>query len=63
MPEYGVEISADKRMTSFDVSLHPSELVAPCGTAEFPWCGLSINTNTLDVKSQPGVIDGAHRLS
>ncbi len=58
MPEYGVEISAEKRMTSFDVSLRPGELVAPCPTAELPWCGLAIDTETLDVRSQPGLIDG-----
>lgn len=58
MPEYGVEISAEKRMTSFDASLRPEELIAPCPTADFPWCGLAIDCNTLDVKAQKGVVDG-----
>ena len=61
MLEYGVEISTDKRVTSFDVSLRPGELIAPCPTPDLPWCGVAINTESLDVKSQPGVVDGKFR--
>ncbi|GAA6042852.1 hypothetical protein JCM8097_007190 [Rhodosporidiobolus ruineniae] len=51
IPEYGCEISADKRLTNFDVSLTEGEVVPPLpDKQDFPWCGLAINPCTLDVQ-------------
>ena len=66
-PEYGCFISAEKRLTNFDLALDPSDLVptsldskGSCTPqsktqtdviVEFPWCGYAINTTSLDIIS------------
>ncbi|BGP08731.1 Telomerase reverse transcriptase [Rhodotorula toruloides] len=51
IPEYGCAISPDKRLTNFDVALADGEVVPPLPEGEdFPWCGLAINPETLEVK-------------
>ncbi|GAA5915420.1 hypothetical protein JCM6882_001418 [Rhodosporidiobolus microsporus] len=51
IPEYGCSISAEKRLTNFDVALKEGEVVPPLPQGQdFPWCGLSINTRTLDIQ-------------
>ncbi|GAA5971226.1 hypothetical protein JCM11641_004195 [Rhodosporidiobolus odoratus] len=51
IPEYGCTISAEKRLTNFDITLEDGEVVPPVGDgADFPWCGLAINTRTLEIQ-------------
>ncbi|GAA6017946.1 hypothetical protein JCM10207_002715 [Rhodosporidiobolus poonsookiae] len=51
IPEYGCSISAEKRLTNFDITLDDGEVVPPLPAGEdFPWCGLAINTRTLDIQ-------------
>ncbi|KAK4334926.1 Telomerase reverse transcriptase [Rhodotorula toruloides] len=51
IPEYGCAISPDKRLMNFDVALADGEVVPPLPEGEdFPWCGLAINPETLEVR-------------
>ncbi|GJN91088.1 hypothetical protein Rhopal_004105-T1 [Rhodotorula paludigena] len=50
IPEYGCNVSAEKRLTNFDIALADGEVVPPLPVGEeFPWCGLMIDTKTLEV--------------
>ncbi|GAA5844734.1 hypothetical protein JCM9279_002901 [Rhodotorula babjevae] len=51
IPEYGCAISAEKRLTNFDIALKDGEVVPPLKDGDdFPWCGLAINPATLEVR-------------
>ncbi|GAA5826431.1 hypothetical protein JCM11251_002363 [Rhodosporidiobolus azoricus] len=51
IPEYGCSISAEKRLTNFDVVLGDGEVVPPLSPGQdFPWCGLAIDTKTLNIQ-------------
>ncbi|GAA6058467.1 hypothetical protein JCM3770_002740 [Rhodotorula araucariae] len=51
IPEYGCNISAEKRLTNFDIALKEGEVVPPLKEGEdFPWCGLAIDPATLEVR-------------
>ncbi|BGP32724.1 Telomerase reverse transcriptase [Rhodotorula toruloides] len=51
IPEYGCAISPDKRLTNFDGALADGEVVPPLPEGDdFPWCGLAINPETLEVR-------------
>ncbi|BGP16855.1 Telomerase reverse transcriptase [Rhodosporidiobolus nylandii] len=51
IPEYGCSISAEKRLANFDIPLQDGEVVPPVQDGEnFPWCGLAINTKTLEIQ-------------
>ncbi|CEQ41347.1 SPOSA6832_03072 [Sporobolomyces salmonicolor] len=51
IPEYGCYIASEKRLTNFDVALVDGEVVPPLPRGDaFPWCGLSIDTKTLELK-------------
>ncbi|KAK4702528.1 telomerase reverse transcriptase, partial [Phenoliferia sp. Uapishka_3] len=53
LPEYGCFIAAEKRLTNFDITLDSGEIVPTHNAAkDFPYCGLTINTETLDVKAE-----------
>ncbi|SCV70113.1 BQ2448_1507 [Microbotryum intermedium] len=51
IPEYGCKISPEKRLTNFDIALRPEEVVPPWRNPDFPWCGHTINTASLDVRA------------
>ncbi|GAA5959406.1 hypothetical protein JCM21900_006848 [Sporobolomyces salmonicolor] len=51
IPEYGCYIASEKRLTNFDVALVDGEVVPPLPRGDaFPWCGLSIDPKTLELK-------------
>ncbi|GAA6062681.1 hypothetical protein JCM10212_002504 [Sporobolomyces blumeae] len=51
IPEYGCAISAEKRLTNFDIALEDGELVPPLVDGKgFPYCGLVVDTKTLDIR-------------
>ncbi|GAA5865197.1 hypothetical protein JCM1840_003940 [Sporobolomyces johnsonii] len=51
IPDYGCYIASEKRLTNFDVALGDGEVVPPLPEGDaFPWCGLSIDTKTLELK-------------
>lgn len=53
IPEYGCYIAAKKRLTNFDIALDGAEIVPTLtSTKDFPWCGMTINTETLEVKAE-----------
>jgi hypothetical protein len=56
LPDYGCSISSEKRLTNFDVALSAEDLVVPFqDPGDFPWCGLTINTQTLEVKAATSI--------
>jgi telomerase reverse transcriptase len=50
-PEYGVVIKAEKSLANFDIALNPRQRIPkPDSDSNFPFCGILIDTTTLDVK-------------
>lgn len=50
-PEYGVVVKAEKSLANFDIVLNPGNKIAkPDSDINFPFCGILIDTGTLDVK-------------
>ncbi|KAF2499751.1 hypothetical protein BU16DRAFT_524196 [Lophium mytilinum] len=50
-PEYGVVVKAEKSLANFDIVLHPDHKIAkPDSDISFPFCGILIDTGTLDVE-------------
>lgn len=50
-PQYGVEINASKSLVNFDLKLDDGGFAPKLeGSAEFPFCGFTIDVNTLEVK-------------
>lgn len=47
--KYGVEVNPAKSLANFDVTVNGSQVPRLHGTTEFPYCGNSINTKTLDI--------------
>lgn len=47
--KYGVEVNPTKSLASFDVIVNGSQVPCLQGGTEFPYCGNSINTRTLEV--------------
>lgn len=53
-PEYGVTVSAHKSLVNFDVSINDTPVPRLAGGSnKFPYCGLTINTQTLEI-CKPG---------
>ncbi|KJX95147.1 telomerase reverse transcriptase like protein [Zymoseptoria brevis] len=48
VPEYGVQIKADKSRANFDVEVNGKKIMK-VADADFPYCGNAINTVTLDL--------------
>ncbi|KAK9356729.1 hypothetical protein V1523DRAFT_152241 [Lipomyces doorenjongii] len=49
-PEYGATINPAKSLTNFDLNMAHVHVPVLTGTSEFPYCGLTIHTTTLNVK-------------
>lgn len=49
VPEFGVEIKAEKSRANFDVEVDGETIVRLPSETEFPYCGNAINTVTLDL--------------
>lgn len=50
VPEYGVKIAIDKCLVNFETSVNGNKINRLVGTLEFPYCGNTIHTKTLDFK-------------
>jgi telomerase reverse transcriptase len=48
VPQYGVQVKAEKSRANFDVEVHGKK-IAKVMDADFPYCGNAINTVTLDL--------------
>ncbi|KAJ4350562.1 Telomerase reverse transcriptase [Neurospora sp. IMI 360204] len=48
-PEYGVTISAKKSLVNFDVAINDHPVPKLTGSTKFPYCGLQIDTQTLEI--------------
>jgi telomerase reverse transcriptase len=48
LPEFGVQVKAEKTRVNFDTHMGDKVITKVTG-AEFPYCGQSINTSTLDL--------------
>lgn len=55
-PQYGAQISDHKTVVNFDISFDGVETINRCQRTDeyFEWCGILINTKTLDVKANYG---------
>lgn len=49
VPEFGVKVKADKTRTNFAMSIHGNEISSIAPECEFPYCGIAINSVTLDL--------------
>ncbi|KAK9237273.1 hypothetical protein V1525DRAFT_166096 [Lipomyces kononenkoae] len=49
-PEYGATINPAKSLTNFDLNMPDLHVPILTATSEFPYCGLTIHTTTLNVK-------------
>ncbi|KAK9338666.1 hypothetical protein V1521DRAFT_191014 [Lipomyces starkeyi] len=49
-PEYGATINPAKSLTNFDLKMPHLHVPVLTRTSEFPYCGLTIHTTTLNVK-------------
>lgn len=58
VPEYGVTISPSKTLVNFPLTTTAGALVPalPADTTAFPYCGLQINTHTLGIARDRGVL-------
>jgi len=50
VPEYGAKIAIDKCLVNFETSVNGNKINRLVGTLEFPYCGNTIHTKTLDFK-------------
>ncbi|TIB12060.1 hypothetical protein E3P77_01177 [Wallemia ichthyophaga] len=55
-PQYGAHISDHKTLVNFDISFDGVETINRCQRPDdyFPWCGILVNSKTLDVKADYG---------
>jgi telomerase reverse transcriptase len=49
VPEFGVKVKAEKSRTNFDVVVEGKKITRLDGVSDFPYCGNSINTATLNL--------------
>lgn len=49
LPEFGVQIKADKSRTNFDMDINGTPVARLPAVTDFPYCGNAINTVTLDL--------------
>lgn len=49
LPEYGVQVKADKSRANFDIKIDGSPVARLPAVTDFPYCGNAINTVTLDL--------------
>lgn len=49
IPDYGISVKAEKSLVNFDCHVNGQQ-VARCHDKEFPYCGLLIDSETLDIK-------------
>lgn len=49
IPDYGISVKAEKSLVSFDCHVNGQQ-VPRCQNKEFPYCGLLIDSKTLDIK-------------
>ena len=50
LPEYGAKIAPEKCLVNFETSVDGNKINRLVGTLEFPYCGNTINTKTLDFR-------------
>ena len=50
LPEFGVQVKADKSRANFDISIDGSAIDRLPAEVDFPYCGNAINTITLDLR-------------
>lgn len=50
VPDYGAFVSPDKCLVNFDAEVDGVQINKLEGTPEFPYCGLTINTKSLEIK-------------
>lgn len=53
VPEYGVSVKKQKALVNFDVEIQDVKVMKHPAAATFPYCGISIDTATLDVSRVP----------
>jgi telomerase reverse transcriptase len=49
LPEFGVQVKADKSRANFDINIDGSAINRLPAETDFPYCGNAINTTTLDL--------------
>jgi telomerase reverse transcriptase len=49
-PKYGIFVNADKSLANFDVAIHGQKVPRLHGSNFFPYCGMGIETNTLELR-------------
>lgn len=49
LPEFGVQVKADKSRANFDIEIDHSPIARLPAATDFPYCGNAINTVTLDL--------------
>lgn len=49
LPEFGVQVKADKSRANFDIDIDGSAIDRLPAETDFPYCGNAINTTTLDL--------------
>ncbi|QDS67468.1 hypothetical protein FKW77_000863 [Venturia effusa] len=52
IPEYGISVRAEKSLVTFDCHVDAQQ-VPRCQSIDFPYCGLMIDSGTLDIKKKP----------
>ena len=50
LPEYGAKIAVEKCLVNFETSVDGNKINRLVGTLEFPYCGNTIHTKTLDFR-------------
>ncbi|KAK1527644.1 telomerase reverse transcriptase [Colletotrichum costaricense] len=56
LPEYGVAVSPNKTLVNFDMDLGGTKVARLPDGAQFPYCGLGIDCDTLDIVKDRGHI-------
>nr|OQO19315.1 hypothetical protein B0A51_11621 [Rachicladosporium sp. CCFEE 5018] len=49
LPEFGVQVKAEKSRANFNITIAGEEIPEMPKSSDFPYCGLTINTSTLDL--------------
>lgn len=54
IPEYGLSVKTDKSLINFDMSFQGDEIKRLSPMSDFPYCGNTINTATLNISKDKG---------
>jgi telomerase reverse transcriptase len=50
LPDYGVSVNPTKTLVNFEVAINNMKVTRLVGSKNFPYCGSTIDTRTLDIK-------------